>query len=411
MSPRIPGDTTATTGGWPADAFDARVWQQIRLGTAPDPATIQAVARSGLATLGTHGVAAADEALRSRLLGAGPLDDLLLDLEVTDIALNGDGSVWVDRGRGMERVTVEVGDPAERRALAVRLAGLAGRRLDDTAPYVDGQLPSGVRLHAILPPLVGGGPHVTLRVPARARINLSGLGARSMFPTVWHDLLVALVRRRVAFVISGGTGAGKTTLLAALLAEATADERLVVVEDVRELRVEHPHVIRLEARPANVEGVGEVTLTTLMRQALRMRPDRLVLGEVRGAEVRDLLAALNTGHEGGCGTLHANAAADVVARFEALGALAGMGPAAVHAQLGTAVRVVLHVRRTGGGGRRLETVAVLRCGANAAPYAVAALTWDGVTRGAGPAWRELAALLGHDPGDLPGHDLAEVASC
>lgn len=378
-------------------SLDDPVWQRIRLGMAPDRSSISAVARSGLATLGTLGVGAADEALRSRLLGAGPLDDLLLDLDVTDVALNGDGSVWVDRGHGMERVEVEVGDPAERRALAVRLAGLAGRRLDDTSPYVDGQLPSGVRLHAILPPLVAGGPHITLRVPARARIGLSGLGARSMFPGPWHDLLVALVRRKVAFVVTGGTGAGKTTLLAALLAEAAPDERLVVVEDVRELRIEHPHVVRLEARPANVEGIGEVTLTTLMRQALRMRPDRLVLGEVRGPEVRDLMAALNTGHEGGCGTLHANAATDVVARFEALGALAGMDPVAVHAQLGTAVRVVVHVRRVGGAGRRLETVAVLRRVPGGAPCAVPALTWDGRTPAVGPGWPDLADLLGHDP--------------
>ena len=173
-----------------------------------------------------------------------------------------------------------------------------------------------MRLHAILPPLVAGGPHLTLRVPARARASLTDLGDRGLFPARWQSVLRALVARRVAFVISGGTGAGKTTLLGALLAEAGADERLVVVEDVRELRVDHGHVIRLEARPANVEGAGEVTLTTLVRQALRMRPDRLIVGEVRGAEVRELLAALNTGHEGGCGTLRANAAADVVARFE-----------------------------------------------------------------------------------------------
>ncbi len=399
MTPRHLDDA-APRGGQSTDSFDEPVWQRIRLGLPPDRPSISAVARSGLATLGTLGVKAADDALRSRLLGAGPLDDLLLDLDVTDIALNGDGSVWVDRGRGMERVEVEVGDPGERRALAVRLAGLAGRRLDDTSPYVDGQLPSGVRLHAILPPLVAGGPHITLRVPARARIGLSALGARSMFPRPWHDLLVALVRRRVAFVVTGGTGAGKTTLLAALLAEAASDERLVVVEDVRELRIEHPHVVRLEARPANVEGIGEVTLTTLMRQALRMRPDRLVLGEVRGGEVRDLMAALNTGHEGGCGTLHANAAADVVARFEALGALAGMDPAAVHAQLGTAVRVIVHVRRVAGGERRLETVAILRRGPGGVPYAVPALTWDGVTPRAEPGWFELAELLGHDPAEV-----------
>ncbi|MEO7058633.1 MAG: TadA family conjugal transfer-associated ATPase [Lapillicoccus sp.] len=391
-----PGDTEV-------DDLDGPVWQRIRHGIPPDRSSISAVARSGLATLGTGGVRAVDDALRSRLLGAGPLDGLITDEQVTDIAVNGDGSVWVDRGHGMERAEADVGDLAARRALAVRLAGLAGRRLDDTAPYVDGQLPSGVRLHAILPPLVGGGPHVTLRVPSRTRIQLSALGARGMFPVGWQAVLLALVRQKVAFVVTGGTGAGKTTLLAALLAEVGAHERIVVVEDVRELKIEHPHVVRLEARPANVEGVGEISLTTLLRQALRMRPDRLVVGEVRGAEVRELLAALNTGHEGGCGTLHANAAADVVPRFEALGALADMTPAAVHAQLATAVRVVLHVRRGAAGARRLDTVAVLRAGDGRPPHAVPALTWDGETPRALSGWPELAGLLamptssGHGP--------------
>jgi len=163
-------------------------------------------------------------------------------------------------------------------------------------------------------------------------------------------------------LVCHSSSAGKTTLLGALLAEVGADERLVVVEDVRELRVAHGHVIRLEARPPNVEGAGEVSLTALVRQALRMRPDRLIVGEVRGAEVRELLAALNTGHEGGCGTVHANAAKDVVARFEALGALADLSPSAVHAQLTSAVDVVLHLSRSAIGRpstRRIESIGVL----------------------------------------------------
>ena len=372
-------------------------WEQIRQGRAPDVEALGRVAGAGLATLGVKGVAMVHEGLRSRLLGAGPLEPLLADDDVTDVAVNGDGSVWVDRGRGMERVEMDLGGPEAQRQLAVRLAGLAGRRLDETAPYVDGQLPSGVRLHAILPPLVAGGPHLTLRVPARARAGLTDLGDRGLFPSGWQTVLRALVARRVAFVISGGTGAGKTTLLAALLAEAGADERLVVVEDVRELRVAHGHVIRLEARPANVEGAGEVTLTTLVRQALRMRPDRLIVGEVRGAEVRELLAALNTGHEGGCGTVHANAAADVVARFEALGALADLGPAAVHAQLVSAVDVVIHLRRSGSEGRttrRIESIGVLGGPPSGRPVVTAALGWDGSTEQRGPGWPRLAGLLG-----------------
>jgi len=372
-------------------------WEQIRQGRAPDVESLGRVAGAGLATLGLTGVAMVHEGLRSRLLGAGPLEPLLADDDVTDVAVNGDGSVWVDRGRGMERVEMDLGGPEAQRQLAVRLAGLAGRRLDETAPYVDGQLPSGVRLHAILPPLVAGGPHLTLRVPARSRASLADLGGRGLFPARWQSVLRALVARRVAFVISGGTGAGKTTLLGALLAEAGADERLVVVEDVRELRVDHGHVIRLEARPANVEGAGEVTLTTLVRQALRMRPDRLIVGEVRGAEVRELLAALNTGHEGGCGTVHANAAADVVARFEALGALAALGPSAVHAQLVSAVDVVIHLRRSGSEARttrRIESIGVLAGSSSGRPGVTEALRWDGSTEQRGPGWPRLASLLG-----------------
>ncbi|MEO3937783.1 TadA family conjugal transfer-associated ATPase [Dermatophilaceae bacterium Soc4.6] len=385
---------------------ESPVWQQIRRGVAPGGDAIREVATTGLATLGTGGVRGLDRGLRSQLLGAGPLDPLLAEPGVTDVAVNGDGSVWVDRGAGMQRVDLDLGDVEARRHLVVRLAGLAGRRLDETAPYVDGQLPSGVRMHAILPPLVAGGPHLTLRVPGSRRVSLAELGAAGMFPVEWLDVLQALMVRRVAFVVSGGTGAGKTTLLAALLALTGADERLVLVEDVRELAVQHPHVVRLEARPANVEGAGEVTLAVLVRQALRMRPDRLVVGEVRGAEVRELLSALNTGHEGGCGTVHANTAHDVVPRFEALGALGGMTPAAVHAQLVSAVRVILHVRRSvaadprSGRGRRLETVAVVRpapAGSpDRAPRSVEALTWDGRSVTTGPAWPELAALAGLD---------------
>ena len=205
----------------------------------------------------------------------------------------------------------------------------------------------------------------------------------------------------MAFVVSGGTGSGKTTLLGALLGECDPGERLMIVEDVRELAVDHPHVVRLQARPANVEGRGEVSLTTLVRQSLRMRPDRLVVGEVRGAEVRELLAALNTGHEGGCGTLHANTSADAVARFEALGALAGLGPAAVHAQLLSAVRVVVHVRRAGQR-RFVDTVGVLGRDESGVLQVVPAL---GHLAGGGtrrqPGWAPLAALLHLDAGALP----------
>jgi pilus assembly protein CpaF len=375
----------------------APAWDHIRTGRPPEPENLAMVADVDVATEGVGGAAARRGSLEAGLLGAGPLEPLLLLHGVTDVAVNGDGSVWLDTGRGLVRADVDLGSPDAVRRLAVRLAGLVGRRLDETSPFVDGVLPSGVRLHAILPPLVAGGPHLTLRVPARTAMTLADLQSRAMFPAGWAEVLLRLVRRRVAFVVSGGTGVGKTTLLGALLGEAAPSERVVVVEDVRELRVDQPQVVRLEARPPNVEGAGEVTLTTLVRQALRMRPDRVVLGEARGAEVRELLAALNTGHEGGCGTVHANSAADVVARFEALGALAGMTPAAVHAQLVSAVDVVVHVGRRAVDGevqRQVETIGVVVPSRDGRPEVVAALTVDAGPGELGPGWPRLLDVLG-----------------
>lgn len=356
------------TAGRPAvgpDPVRTQVWERIRAGQPPDERAVAAVVEQQRAVLGAGGVAAVTRGLAAAVLGAGPLEALLTEPGVTDVAVNGDGSVWVDRGAGMQRVSVELGDAAARRVLAVRLAASAGRRLDEAAPWCDAVLPSGVRLHAVLPPLVPDGAHLTLRVPSRAAWSLEGLVAAGLVEPALRVVLEGLVRSRVSFVVTGGTGTGKTTLLAALLALVPTDERIVVVEDVRELAVEHPHVVRLAGRSANVEGVGEVTMVALVRQALRMRPDRLVVGEVRGPEVRELLAALNTGHEGGCGTVHANSVADVLARFEALGALAGMDRRAVHAQLVSAVQVVVHLRRDAGG-RFVDSVAVVGRGGDGA---------------------------------------------
>jgi pilus assembly protein CpaF len=387
-----------------AAELPAPAWDHIRTGRRPEPETLARVAEVDVAIEGVGGAAARRGALEAGLLGAGPLQALLEVPGVTDVAVNGDGSVWLDLGTGLVRADVDLGGPDSVRRLAVRLAGLAGRRLDETSPFVDGVLPSGVRLHAILPPLVAGGPHLTLRVPAPTTMSLADLQARAMFPPGWEEVLLRMVRRRVAFVVSGGTGVGKTTLLGALLGEAAPTERIVIVEDVRELQVDQPQVVRLEARPPNVEGAGEVTLTTLVRQALRMRPDRVVLGEARGAEVRELLAALNTGHEGGCGTLHANSAADVVARIEALGALAGMTPAAVHAQLVSAVDVVVHVGRRAVAGevrRQVETIAVVVPSGGGRPEVVAALSVADGAGGGGPGWPRLLDVLG-TPGQSGG---------
>ena len=369
----------------------AALWAQIRQGRPPTQGTVRQVAAADAALLGQRSVDRLGESLTADVFGAGRLDPLLALDGVTDVLVNGTDGVWVDRGHGLEHAAIDLGDAADLRRLAVRLATLAGRRLDETSPWVDGLLPGGVRLHAILPPLVEGAAHISLRVPREHPPTLDELAQHGTMCPLGLAVLRRMIDCRVAFVVSGGTGSGKTTLLASMLAEVDRLERIVIVEDVRELRVDHPHVVRLECRTPNVEGQGAVSLTALVRQSLRMRPDRLVVGEVRGSEVRELLSALNTGHEGGCGTLHANTSADVIARFDALGALAGMSLNAVRSQLVSAVRIVVHVRRVGAR-RMLHEVGVIERDDRALrvrPALVAA----GSALQPGPAWQLLRDLL------------------
>ncbi|MDP5184053.1 TadA family conjugal transfer-associated ATPase [Blastococcus sp. BMG 814] len=310
--------------------------------------------------LGDRDVLLAARDAVDELAGAGPLEPLLRLPGVTDVLVNGPGEVWLDRGAGLERAAgVRFPDDDAVRRLAVRLAASAGRRLDDAAPWVDVGLPGGTRLHAVLPPVSAGGTCLSLRVLRRCAQALADLEVLGALPGESGELVRAVVARRVAFLVTGGTGSGKTTLLSALLGEVAPAERLVLCEDAAELTPPHPHVVRLLTRPPNVEGAGAVGLRDLVRQALRMRPDRLVVGEVRGPEVVDLLAALNTGHDGGCGTLHANRATEVPARLEALGVAAGLGRAAVHSQTAAALDVVLHLRRTPAG-RRVAEIGLLR---------------------------------------------------
>lgn len=385
-------------------AIDPRLWSPIAAGATPSAALVSEVLSPRAVTLGRRGVERLTAAVTSHVVGAGPLEELLTREDVTDVLVNGPGPVWVDRGAGLERSAILLSTAEEARSLAVRLAGSAGRRLDDASPFVDGLLPGGVRIHAALPPLVDGGAHISLRIPRRIRPTLAELEAWGSLHPDLTALLRAVVSRRCAVIISGGTGSGKTTLLGALLAEVDHGERLLVVEDTRELLIDHPHVVHLSGRPANVEGAGAVDLVTLVRQSLRMRPDRLVVGEVRGAEVRELLAAMNTGHEGGAGTVHANAPSDVIARFEALGALAGMSPEAVRLQFASAVQVVVHVRRDGRH-RRVEQVGwVARSGH--AVEVLPAVTWRAGCLQAGPGWPGLSRLL--DLGE--GNDLRDLGS-
>jgi pilus assembly protein CpaF len=278
----------------------------------------------------------------------GPLAPYLLHEGVTDLFLTGDGALWSDGGpRGLHRVDDWRADEAAVRRLAVQLVARGGRHIDEATPFVDVRLHDGVRVHAVLPPISTGGTLLSIRIPHVATLRLPDLVANGSLGPSEAGALERAVRARANLLISGASGAGKTTLLAAMLAHAPPGERLIVIEDVAELRIAHPHVVGLQSRQANVEGRGGVDLRRLVREALRMRPDRLVLGECRGAEVSDLLSALNTGHDGGAGTLHANALADVPARLEALGALAGLADRALARQAVSAIDLVVHVERHG----------------------------------------------------------------
>ncbi|MEJ7833101.1 MAG: TadA family conjugal transfer-associated ATPase [Nocardioides sp.] len=337
----------------PPDLLDeVREWLVRRPGELTPHRVAEALRDAGR-PVGDATVLAVYEALRRDVVGAGPLEPLLRLTGVTDVLVNGSGQVFVDRGAGLEESDVCFADEESVRRLAQRLAGQGGRRLDDASPYVDLRLADGTRFHAVLAPVARPGTVISLRVPRRGGFALDELVTGEA-----GEVLRAVVNGRLAFLVSGGTGSGKTTLLAALLGEVDRRERLVLVEDSSELRPDHPHVVGLEARPPNIEGAGEIDVRTLVRQALRMRPDRLVVGEVRGGEVVELLAAMNTGHEGGCGTLHANSAVDVPARVEALALAAGLGRAAAHSQLASAVDVVFHLTRGPGGERRLAQVAI-----------------------------------------------------
>jgi pilus assembly protein CpaF len=296
---------------------------------------------------GRAAVAGASAPGRQRPAVLEPFAPYVDDPDVSDLFVNGGDGLFVDRGAGPVRVEGWYAGKDQVRDLAVRIIGAGGRHIDDATPCVDVRLDGGIRVHAVLPPVSPEGTLISLRIPRLGTPSLAALHDAGMFDAAARVALEALVARRENLLVTGAAGAGKTTLLAALLSAAPVTERIVTIEDVAELRLSHPHHARLEARQSNLEGAGEIGLARLVREALRMRPDRLVVGECRGAEVRELLAALNTGHDGGAGTLHANGLDDVAARVEALGALAGLSDHAVARQVASAIGVVLHVERRG----------------------------------------------------------------
>lgn len=381
----------------PAVRVDAELVGRVRrrLADSATDATQAAVlnavrAEPAQAPLGGTTLLRLGDRLYDEVAGAGPLGPLIADPAVTDIVVNGPSEVWVDRGHGMVRTGLAFPDAESVRRLAQRLAAACERRLDDGCPYVDARLADGTRLHAVLPPIAVAGPYLSLRTFRHRAYHLRELVAAGTVPAAAASILTAIVRARLAYLVTGGTGSGKTTLLATLLGLVPGDERILVVEDATELRPAHPHVVSLQSRPPNVEGSGAVTLRDLVRQALRMRPDRVVVGECRGAEIVEMLAALNTGHEGGAGTLHANTAADVPARLEALGLLGGLTREALHAQVAAGLQVVVHVGRDRDR-RRLQEICML-LPSEPARLVQAVTAWRPDT-GPGPAATALAGML------------------
>jgi pilus assembly protein CpaF len=322
--------------------------------------------------------------VEQRSFGLGPLEPLLRDPAVDEVMVNGPGSVWVERAGAVEPAAVAFGSEAELRHAIERILAPLGRRVDEASPLVDARLPDGSRVNVVIPPLALDGPVLTIRRFRRRGLTADELVAAGSLEAPLRDFLARCVRARLNLLVSGGTGSGKTTTLNALSAFIPEGERIVTVEDAAELRLQQPHVVRLESRPANLEGRGEVTIRGLVRNALRMRPDRIVVGEVRGGEALDMLAAMTTGHDGSLSTVHAGSPEEAVRRVETLALMAGVGlpHAAVREQVADALDVVVHQSRMPDGSRKVVAAAeVVRVAGGVGVREVYAL------RDGRPCWR------------------------
>jgi pilus assembly protein CpaF len=292
------------------------------------------------------------------VMGLGPLEPFVKDPEVTEIMVNGWDAIYVERGGRLYWTGVKFHDEGQLRRTIDKIVAKVGRRIDESVPYCDARLPDGSRVNAIIPPLAIDGPALTIRKFAADPYQASDLIA---FGTMNHavvELLDACVKGRLNILVSGGTGAGKTTTLNVLSSFLPEDERIVTIEDAAELRLQQPHVVRLESRPPNIEGRGEVSIRDLVRNALRMRPDRIVVGEVRDAAALDMLQAMNTGHDGSISTIHSNSPRDSLSRLETITMMAGMelSPKSIREQISSAIQLIVHQQRLKDGSRRFTHV-------------------------------------------------------
>jgi len=384
-----------------AAALRSRLIERARAGEAQPGAGLDAEVRALIEREAAPLPDAEREALRERVLrlatGLGPLEPLLADPEVDEVMVNGPGAVYVERRGRLERGGVAFGSEAELLHAIERVLAPLGRRVDEASPLCDARLPDGSRVNVVIPPLSLSGPCLTIRRFRREGFSLRALVEAGTLARDLAELLAVCVAARASILVSGGTGCGKTTTLNALSGAIPGEERIVTIEDAAELRLRQRHVVRLEARPANLEGRGEVTIRQLVRNALRMRPDRILVGEVRGPEALDMLQALNTGHDGSLTTVHANSPADAVRRLETLALMAGIGlPApAVREQVASALDLVVHQARLSDGSRVVESVTEVVRAAGGVGTRELHARGGGVRRpGAGPLAQRLAAFGG-----------------
>ena len=379
-----------------AEALRSRLVERARSGRATGAALeseVRALVEQEAAALPEDEQDSLCERVVLLATGLGPLEPLLSDPSVDEVMVNGPGEVYVERRGRLRRTGVSFADEGELLHAIERVLAPLGRRVDEASPLCDARLPDGSRVNVVIPPLSLTGPCLTVRRFRRQGFSLRELVAGGTLPGELAELLALCVAARAAVLVSGGTGSGKTTTLNALSGAIPGEERIVTIEDAAELRLRQRHVVRLESRPANLEGRGEVTIRQLVANALRMRPDRIVVGEVRGPEALDMLQALNTGHDGSLTTVHANSPADALRRIETLALMAGVGlpHAAVRDQVASALHIVVHQARLPDGRRVVESVSeVIRVAGGAGVRDL----WTGGGSVREPAPGELARRLG-----------------